>query len=531
MNNEVKIQKIDAKNIKAVKEFVAVFGGNSAHITGENGYGKSTIIRVLMDKLRNLSPAIVTKIGESEGFYKMELTDGSRFEWLFNNEGLEKINYYSKDSLTPVKRDVFKSIVNRYFPNEFNINKFLHATEPRKRLNMLSELIKVDLTEIQERYKVAFDERAIAKKELKRLKAQEFSIPVFNQTQKFETFCEFEENIIIEIECRLKDQQALIENERVRLNSLYKKNKADNDLNLQLADSEYQKILSQYDKLEKSRARWTQKFNEINKKRQERCKDIYASILQIESIYQQIATDFNDFKAPENCNFLTELNDFFNSQPKPKKELTFVSNPMPAKPELTLSDPMPKSDDLKALIETQKSIESELEVAKQKLKEKEIEKSSLLAKKEIYESKLADYKKHLSEIEAQDNLVLECEMKVTDILNEIKAIVKSAKLPEEFSIDLTEKNDILFRVDENSEYLPITEETLASSAIYIAAFKLHTFYVDLFRVVHFDVSYLSYINRLKVHEEAKRLNIQLLTEAPASNENELELQYSLITNV
>ena len=165
-----------------------------------------------------------------------------------------------------------------------------------------------------------------------------------------------------------------------------------------------------------------------------------------------MSNDFVDFNS-EKSGLEIDLNDYYNKQKQSRPLKTFVSNPMPAKPELILSDPMPDSGDLKTLTKVLEEIEAELEVAKTNLKNKEIEKAKLNNEKQIYHLKFSEYQKHLNEIDAQDNYVFECETKVADILNEIKSIVKSAKLPEEFSIDLTEKNDILFRVDENSEYL------------------------------------------------------------------------------
>lgn len=532
MNNEVKIESITAENIKAVKSFFAVLGGNSAHVTGRNGYGKSTVIRVLVDKLRGLSPAIVTKIGETDGSYTMELTDGGRFVWEFNKDGKEKINYFTKNALTPVKKDVFKAIVNRYFPNEFDINKFLTTTEPRKRLNMLSELIKIDLSEIQGRYQIAFKERAEAKKELKRVQLQDVPVPTSYNFSNIANFCEVEEKAVIEIEKRLKEQKELIEFERANLNSIYKKNKAANDLLIQLADAEYQGTLAKYDKLEKSRARWTQKFNDICNERKSKKQNVYEKIVELQELYDSIKKAFADFNSPIDCAFLQSLNEYYHTLKSPKEPKLFVSNPMPTKPVLNLADPMPDSIELTKLTTKAAEIETELESAKAVLKHKENEKNDLLASQKVYNLQHENYKKHVSEIEILTENVRAHEENVESILNEIKAIVKSAKLPEEFSIDLTDRNDILFKSSENNTYLPITPETLASSEIYIAAFKLHIFYVDLFKVVHFDVSYLDYINRMQVHEEAKKLGIQLITESAATNAAETELQlYTIVDNI
>jgi hypothetical protein len=159
------------------------------------------------------------------------------------------------------------------------------------------------------------------------------------------------------------------------------------------------------------------------------------------------------------------------------------------------------------------------------LQAKQSEVSELETKKRMYEIELKKYREFQSEINTQKDIVADCESKVSEIFEEIKSIIESANLPDDFSIDLTNKNDILFRTHPTSEYLPITNETLASSAIFIAAFKLQANYLNEFRVAHFDVSYLDYENRKKVLDEAIKMNIQLITESPAYTESEKELQY------
>ena len=115
----VKIKKVDVKNCKAVSEFIALFNGKCGHVTGANGAGKSTVIRALTDRLRGLKPSIITKIGEKEGKTILELTDGCRFEWQYNDKGRDELNYFTPDNFKRVRRDVFKGICNQYFPNQF----------------------------------------------------------------------------------------------------------------------------------------------------------------------------------------------------------------------------------------------------------------------------------------------------------------------------------------------------------------------------------------------------------------------------
>ena len=523
--NTIKIQSITAENIKAISHFVAVFEGKSAHVTGKNGYGKSTLIRVLIDRLRGLSPSIITKIGESEGQYVMELTNGGRFVWEFNLDGKEKLNYFTKDSLTPVKRDVFKALVSRYFPNQFDVNLFLKTTQPRERLRMISELIKVDLTDVQERYKNAFNARAEAKKILKNIKAQDVPRPSVYNFSNLEKFCEVEQNEVEKIELEITKQRERIELERSVLNDIYLKNKLANDQLAAEAEKIYQNKLRNFEKLEKSRKFWIDKYNAINNLRIKKNDSIQFYISRLTNLISEIELQFIDFAS--NSVYLENLKSYQTSQPQPRASKDFVSNPVPDKEQIILPDPMPDSNDIERLNRELSVLDSKLALAKAVLKEKESEKSKLLASKHLYDLQVTTYKQHLQKVDDYEAIVLEHENNVLSILNEIKEIVRAAKLPDEFQIDLTNKNDILFRPNSDSEYLPITTETLASSAIYIAAFKLDLFYTDVFRVVHFDVSYLDYENRISILNEAKKLDIQLLTESPASSESEKYLQYTI----
>ena len=224
----VKIKKVEISNLKAVDSFTAFFDGKCAHVTGANGIGKSTVIRTLTDRLRGLKPSIITKIGEKNGKTVMELTDGCRFEWTYNNEGADELNYFTPASLKPVRREVFKHICGQYFPNQFDINKFLTTTEPRKRLQMISELVNVDLTEIQLRYKDAFDYRRDAKRDLKILESQIRPKPEFEQKESGKN-SDVEQNNVLSFEANIKAKKEQIETERNHLNGQYLYNKAVNE--------------------------------------------------------------------------------------------------------------------------------------------------------------------------------------------------------------------------------------------------------------------------------------------------------------
>jgi hypothetical protein len=517
----VKIKKVDITNLKAVSNFTAFFDGKSAHVTGANGIGKSTVIRTLTDRLRGLKPSIVTKIGEKEGKTVMELTDRCRFEWSYNDRGKDELNYFTPASLKPVRREVFKHICGQYFPNQFDINKFLTTTEPAKRLKMISELINIDLTEIQARYKDAFDARRDAKRDLKVLEAQikpKPELPIVENSDNLEA----EQKQIEGLKVQVSEKKTEIEQERSYLNKLYLKNKATNDRLQKENNDEYQKIIDEWIKLEDEIEDLILKFNdEQNEKNQ--------LILENQSRLDFLVKNYQDTEIGKFIDYFG-IKKYIDELPRPEILKVYIQTQKPEPKLLDLGDPMPASDNLEKLKAELKEIELALDLLSESLEEKRAKINDLNASKTVYDIQIKQWNDFQIQVESQANLVQDLESKVAEILAEIKTIISGTKLPSEFSIDLTDKNDILFKPSSDSEYLPITVETLASSAIFIAAFKLQANYLESFRVAHFDVSYLDYENRQAVLKEAINMNIQLITESPAMDENSMELQYKITEN-
>lgn len=514
---KVKIKRVDVENLKAISNFTAIFDGKSAHVTGANGIGKSTLIRAITDRLRGQKPSIITKIGESEGKTVLHLTDGCRFEWEYNEKGQDKLSYFTPDSFKPVKRDVFKHICGQYFPNQFDINKFLTTTEPQKRLKMISELVNVDLTEIQLRYKTAFDIRRDAKRELKVLESQIRPKPeqkVF-ESSDIEQFQKNVENIKLEI----NNQEDLIKSTRLELNTQYLENKKANEAKEQEHREAYKKELDEWLESEEKRENEINSFNA----EQERISNYNIDQKEILDRVKELLSSsiFND------CFDYIGASNKLNGLDKPEFKKTFVPTEKPEYTPLELADPMPDSSELDALNLILDELKEKLSQAEKELSDKKEELSEITTAKQVYELQMKHWLEFDKQVKEKYDYVQDCEIEVQTILNEIKDIISKTKLPEEFQIDLTDKNDILFRVDENSEYLPITVETLASSAIFIAAFKLQANYLEAFRVAHFDVSYLDYENRQKVLDEAIKMDIQLITESPALDADKKELQYEI----
>ena len=166
-----KIKTIQIVNLKAISELSIDLNGYSAIITGGNNKGKSTLLKSIPDRIRGERPELIVRDKEYEGKGDMVLTSGERFIWEFNTDGKDRLSFITKDGF---KAAVTKEISKRFFPVAFDIDDFLSA-QPKEQSKILQKLVGIDFTEIDYRYKSAYDARTIANKahqtELVRLQA------------------------------------------------------------------------------------------------------------------------------------------------------------------------------------------------------------------------------------------------------------------------------------------------------------------------------------------------------------------------
>lgn len=163
-----KIKNIRVNNIKSIVSNELILDGCSAIVTAGNNKGKTTLLTSLMERIQSKKPPIVVREGASRGVSEMELTTGEKFRWEISSDGKEKLIFYTKDGLkTPLVREISK----RYFSEKFDIDKFLNET-PKKQSLILQKLLGVDLTTLDEKYRVAYDERKYYKKLLETQKAR-----------------------------------------------------------------------------------------------------------------------------------------------------------------------------------------------------------------------------------------------------------------------------------------------------------------------------------------------------------------------
>lgn len=159
-----KVKKITVSNLKAVSSLTADFNGCTAIITGGNNKGKSSFLKSLPDRLKQIKPDTILKEGEKEGFAEWELTTGEKLIWQFDNKTKvgEKLIFITKDN---IKTSLTKEIAERYFPKGFDIDKFLQDG-PKKQRETLQKIVGLDFTEIDERYRQAYENRTFANKSL-----------------------------------------------------------------------------------------------------------------------------------------------------------------------------------------------------------------------------------------------------------------------------------------------------------------------------------------------------------------------------
>lgn len=160
----MKIKKIEVKNLKAIAAENIDLNGCSAIITAGNNKGKSTLLKSLIDRFRGEIPDKIVKQGEENGFSVMELTDGSKIEWKFTEKG-ESFSFTTKEGIKQTS-GVLKAIGEKYFGRRFDIDSFLNST-PKSQKAELQRLIGLDFTEIDNKYKISFDNRTNANRDLK----------------------------------------------------------------------------------------------------------------------------------------------------------------------------------------------------------------------------------------------------------------------------------------------------------------------------------------------------------------------------
>ena len=170
----MKIKKITVENFKAVSSKELNLNGCSAIITAANDSGKTSVLRGLIDRFKSEKPDVIVKEGEEKGFNIVDLTDGSRIEWKFTEKS-ESFAYVTPEGIKQTT-GVISAIGEKYFGQRFDIDSFLNSS-PKQQEKELQKIVGLDFSDVDERYKQAYDERTEANRELKRIASQKVEQP------------------------------------------------------------------------------------------------------------------------------------------------------------------------------------------------------------------------------------------------------------------------------------------------------------------------------------------------------------------
>jgi len=159
-----KVKKITVSNLKAISDLTADFNGCTAIVTGGNNKGKSSFLKSLPDRLKSIKPDVILKEGATEGFTEWELTTGEKLIWQFDKTTKkgEKLILITKEN---IKTAITSELAARYFPKGFDIDQFLNDG-PKKQRETLQKIVGLDFSDIDSRYKQAYENRTFANRDL-----------------------------------------------------------------------------------------------------------------------------------------------------------------------------------------------------------------------------------------------------------------------------------------------------------------------------------------------------------------------------
>ncbi len=164
MEQTVYVKKITVENFKAIIKKEIELNNSTIIVTGSNDSGKSSILQGLFDRFKKIIPTQMVHKDTEKGYYEMELSDGAKIIWRFNSKGNDSLTYVL--GKIRVTSGVISMLNDKYFGKSFDIEKFLNVSE-KEQVNMLLDILGVDFSKIDEEYKVAYNNRADAKRRLK----------------------------------------------------------------------------------------------------------------------------------------------------------------------------------------------------------------------------------------------------------------------------------------------------------------------------------------------------------------------------
>lgn len=237
-----KIQTIKLQNFKSIDSIEAEFKGCTAIITGGNNKGKTSFLRGIADRIRFVRPEVMVKKGEKEGRGELVLDSGERFVWDFDTAGKDKLTYFTSEA----RQSVTKELGRQFFPPMFDIDKFLQSS-PKEQVKQLQAIVGLDFTDVDARYKKAYDARTERNRE-----AEIYHV-------KLEKMMRVDRVEPVD----LTDLKAKKEKEKERLNAIYLENKKANEKTRSDWNAEKIKLDKLANEHNQVQAELSQRFNTI----------------------------------------------------------------------------------------------------------------------------------------------------------------------------------------------------------------------------------------------------------------------------
>ena len=156
------IEKITIKNFKNLDHKEVNLQGKNVYLIGPNQSGKTSFIQAAFGEM----PKKPLKDGERKGEVIVELNDYT-LEFRFNSKNQKaKLNIFDKSG-EPQKAPA--TLFSKLFGvKDFNIDKFLSLSTAQK-IEQIKDIIGIDWTDIDARYKELYDERRLLNRQVKEI--------------------------------------------------------------------------------------------------------------------------------------------------------------------------------------------------------------------------------------------------------------------------------------------------------------------------------------------------------------------------
>jgi len=161
MSDNIKILSIEATNYMALKNTKVDFAlGDVFIVRAANGKGKTTLGESLFRLLQGKYPEKPLMKGESIGFFKATLEDGTVIKYQFDTDtqSLTLHDATGKKISDTSAREIIRRLIGDT-KKSFDMDAFLRETAPAKQRAMIQQLAGVDLSEHDTAVKTARDLR------------------------------------------------------------------------------------------------------------------------------------------------------------------------------------------------------------------------------------------------------------------------------------------------------------------------------------------------------------------------------------